>query len=177
MLFLYSAAIVAGSSEIGGSAAPELGKSGGRLGGTSWFRGPKRQPSGGFPVPAAGNEAQAGFDATREDKESWVSIAKDVVSRLETPGITWNLKPERTHLKFRKIFYPLGITKLSIGADFNPLEASWRVHTSWRDQIVGGDLQLQGTEISLTKDFAIDESSSLWLRGAFDWRTQRVCCS
>jgi hypothetical protein len=32
-----------------------------------------------------------------------VEVAKDVLSRIETPGITWNLKPERTHLKFRKV--------------------------------------------------------------------------
>ena len=36
-----------------------------------------------------------------------------------------------------QIFFPLGITKLSLGADYNPLENSWRMHTSWRDQIVG----------------------------------------
>ena len=36
-----------------------------------------------------------------------------------------------------QVFYPLGITKLSVGADYNPMEASWRVHTSWRDQIIG----------------------------------------
>ena len=105
-----------------------------------------------------------------EEKGSWLEAAKDLASRVHTPGITWNLKPQRTHLKLRKIFYPLGITKLAIGADFDPVEVSWRVHTSWRDQIIGGDLQLQGTEISLTKDFVVDDRTTLWLKGAV-----RVC--
>jgi hypothetical protein len=26
-------------------------------------------------------------------------------SRIETPGITWNLKPQRTNLKLRKVLY------------------------------------------------------------------------
>ena len=155
-LQLLISADAGAAAPCAGTAAADGGgpRSGGRLAGSVWGR----------------KKEGAEFDATREEKESWLEAAKDLASRVHTPGITWNLKPQRTHLKLRKIFYPLGITKLAVGADFDPLEVSWRVHTSWRDQIIGGDLQLQGTEISLTKDFVVDDRTTLWLKGAV-----RVC--
>eukprot|EP00961_Rhodomonas_salina_P085634 1150075-Rhodomonas_salina.4 len=30
-----------------------------------------------------------------------------------------------------------------------------RLQTSWVDRIIGGDINLQGTEVSVTKDFAV----------------------
>ena len=66
-------------------------QSGGRLGGSLWGR------------PEA--ERAEDVDAAHDEggKDSWLDIARDIASRIETPGITWNLKPEKTHLKFRKV--------------------------------------------------------------------------
>mmetsp|Transcript_26221 Transcript_26221/g.62354 ORF Transcript_26221/g.62354 Transcript_26221/m.62354 type:complete len:237 (+) Transcript_26221:36-746(+) len=109
-----------------------------------------------------GDEAQ-GLWTTLKEK------AKDV----ETPGIRWDLNPQRTVLKLRKRFSPLGLTKLCVGADFDPRDRSWKLQTSWVDRIIGGDINLQGTEVSVTKDFALDTRSSLWLRTAYDWKTKK----
>lgn len=50
-------------------------------------------------------------DATHDDggKDSWIDIARDIASRIETPGITWNLKPQKTYLKFRKVVKNLSV--------------------------------------------------------------------
>ena len=41
----------------------------------------------------------------------------------------WNLRPERTKIKLRKRLYPLGMTRLTVGADYDPLGGEWRCPT------------------------------------------------
>ncbi|EKX39286.1 hypothetical protein GUITHDRAFT_143685 [Guillardia theta CCMP2712] len=127
-------------------------------------------------IPPASVTPEIEHDVHGKDEDHrWYDTVRDVFSRIETPGITWNLKPKRTILKIRKRLYPLGITRLTLGADFDPMLGSWRrsVKTSWRDLVIGGNINIQGSEIAITKDFNVDERTSLWLKAGFDWQTKK----
>ena len=47
----------------------------------------------------------------------------------KTRSPQWNLRPERTKIKLRKRLYPLGMTRLTVGADYDPLGGEWRCPT------------------------------------------------
>lgn len=59
----------------------------------------------------------------------------------------------------------------------NPQTRQITFNWSWKDRIIGGRLEFQGDEISLTKRFDIDKQTKLHVRAAFDIHTRRTLFS
>lgn len=95
---------------------------------------------------------------------------------LNLPKVIWHLNPS-VLLKLRKRFYPLGLTCLTLGADYDMREHNFSFKWSWKDRIIGGRLEFYDDQISLTKRFEIDKRTHLDLRTAFDIRTRRTLFS
>ena len=55
-------------------------------------------------------------------------------------------------MKIRKNFKWLS-TVLSIGADYSTQAGTWQMKYSWEDKIIGGKLQMKGTELQLHKNW------------------------
>lgn len=48
------------------------------------------------------------------------------IAVTDGPFMQWDLRPERTKIKLRKRLYPLGMTRLTVGADYDPMGGEWR---------------------------------------------------
>eukprot|EP00178_Gracilaria_changii_P000753 TRINITY_DN1099_c0_g1_i3.p1 TRINITY_DN1099_c0_g1~~TRINITY_DN1099_c0_g1_i3.p1 ORF type:complete len:230 (+),score=23.97 TRINITY_DN1099_c0_g1_i3:831-1520(+) len=92
------------------------------------------------------------------------------------PKVIWNVDPA-IKLKLRKYFYPLGVTRLSLGADLDLRYKKLSFKWSWRDRIIGGRLEFHEDKISLTKTFNIDTRTKLDLKAAFDIHSRKTLFS
>lgn len=90
--------------------------------------------------------------------------------------IVWHTNPDII-LKFRKRFFPLGLTKLTLGIDFDIRSKDVAFKWSWKDRLIGGRLQLDRDEISITKRFDVDGKTHLDLRAAYDLHLRRTLFS
>lgn len=88
----------------------------------------------------------------------------------------WHANPD-IKLKLRKRFYPLGLTRLTLGADLDVKTHDVAFKWSWKDRIIGGRLEFFANQISLTKRFDIDNRSKVDVRAAFDIQTRRALFS
>jgi hypothetical protein len=50
-------------------------------------------------------------------------------------------------------------------------EPTCSVKSSWRDTIIDGNINIEGSEISLSKDLRVDDRTAVWLKAAYDWHT------
>lgn len=91
----------------------------------------------------------------------------------ELPKIVWHTDPV-VKLKLRKRFYPLALTRLTLGADLDVRTRQVSFKWSWKDRIIGGRLEFHGNQIALTKRFNIDDRTKLDLRAAFDVEARRT---
>lgn len=90
--------------------------------------------------------------------------------------MVWNVHPTVT-FKLRKLFYPLGLTKLLLGVDYNIHKRETALKWSWKDRLIGGHLSLNGDELSITKSFNMDKQTKLDVRAAIDFHTRRTLLS
>lgn len=88
----------------------------------------------------------------------------------------WNVHPH-VKLKLRKRFYPLGVTRLTIGADYDLKNHETSLRWSWKDRIIGARLHVTGEELAVTKSFDIDIQTRLDFRASLDFRTRRTLLS
>ncbi|PXF46083.1 hypothetical protein BWQ96_04089 [Gracilariopsis chorda] len=94
----------------------------------------------------------------------------------ELPKIVWNIDPI-IKLKFRKYFYPLAVTRLSLGADLDLRRKQLSFKWSWRDRIIGSRLEFADDKISITKRFDIDTRTKLDVRASFDIHSRKTLFS
>jgi hypothetical protein len=97
-------------------------------------------------------KAEEALPPTSKDE---VNKLKHFLEHIHTPGCSWDLvvrllrfgalitriadiflsyQPQRSKLKLRKIFNPLGITDLVLGLDFDPRQGEWRYTAVLRHQ-------------------------------------------
>lgn len=80
-------------------------------------------------------------------------------------------------LKLRKRFYPLSLTCLTLGADWDLKTRDVAFKWSWKDRIIGSRLEFFANQVSLTKRFDIDKRTKLDVRAAFDIQARRTLFS
>lgn len=80
-------------------------------------------------------------------------------------------------LKLRKRVYPLGITRLTLGADLNLQSKALALKWSWKDRFIGARLQFEGSQVSLSKRFDIESRAHLYIRGAYDVHARKALFS
>jgi hypothetical protein len=80
-------------------------------------------------------------------------------------------------LKLRKRFYPLGLTRLTLGADLDLQTRDVSLKWSWKDRFIGGRLRFEGSQISLSKRFNIDSRTHMYVRAAYDIHARRTLFS
>ena len=80
-------------------------------------------------------------------------------------------------VKLRKRFYPLGVTRLTLGMDYDLSTRDVSFKWSWKDRIIGGRLHVDRDQISLVKRFELDAHTHLDVRAAYDLHLRRTLFS
>ncbi|EME29217.1 hypothetical protein Gasu2_55440 [Galdieria sulphuraria] len=88
---------------------------------------------------------------------------------VSSPKLVWKCNPS-TKLKLRKHFYPLALTKLTLGADLDLQHGFWTFHTAWKDRIIGGRLAVKDNQVSLVKEFLVDQKNTFNIHISYDWK-------
>lgn len=65
------------------------------------------------------------------------------------PRFTYTAQPE-TLLKIRKVFRPL-MTELVVGGDYDPRHNIWTFRTDWTENVLGGNIGLNGPNLHWSK--------------------------
>eukprot|EP00871_Galdieria_phlegrea_P003211 jgi/Galph1/3891/GphlegSOOS_G2566.1 len=89
---------------------------------------------------------------------------------FKTPQLVWKFDPS-VKLKLRRHFYPLALTKLTLGADLDLQQGYWTFHTAWKDRIIGGSLGLKNDEVFLVKEFIVDQKNTLNFQVSYNWKS------
>ena len=109
--------------------------------------------------------------AETDEAEPW---PKQIVQVL--PQVKVRIDPH-TCLKIRKNFKWLS-TVLSIGADYSTQQGTWTMKYSWEDSLIGGKLQMKGTELQLHKNwifgFGSNLAANLRFKAAIDVATGKM---
>lgn len=92
------------------------------------------------------------------------------------PRVVWGFEP-KVVLKLRKRFHPLGITRLTVGADMDLQSKDIALKWSWKDRVLGGRLRFEGSQLSLSKRLNIDSNTHMYLRCAYDVHARRTLFS
>lgn len=88
----------------------------------------------------------------------------------------WNVQPHII-VKLRKQFLILGLTKLTVGADYDFRTRQTMVKWSWMDRTFGARLHINSREFALTKSFNVDKQTRLDVRAALDLHRLRTLLS
>mmetsp|Transcript_15603 Transcript_15603/g.47175 ORF Transcript_15603/g.47175 Transcript_15603/m.47175 type:complete len:237 (-) Transcript_15603:144-854(-) len=107
-----------------------------------------------------------------EKEEPW---QRQLVETL--PQVKVRIDP-LTCLKIRKNFKWLS-TVLSVGADYSTQRGTWTFKYSWEDSLIGGKLQMKGTELQLHKNWVFgfgagNLAANLRFRAAIDVATGKM---
>lgn len=101
---------------------------------------------------------------------------KTKLLKTHSQKVVWNIHPN-IKVKLRKRFYPLGVTRLTVGADYDFTTRETSLKWSWKDRIIGARLHVTGDEVALTKTFDVDVQTRLDLRAALDLHSKRTLLS
>lgn len=92
------------------------------------------------------------------------------------PRVVWVADPAMK-LKLRKRVHPLGVTRLTVGADMDLHTREVALKWSWRDRFFGGRLRFEGSQLSLSKRFDVDSRTHMFVRVAYDVHKRKALFS
>jgi hypothetical protein len=139
-------------------------------------------PSSSYLTPYEGGlrralapDSNGDFVASDESRTSSISedaVVRGTTDRIILPRVVWHTDPQ-IKLKLRKRFYPLKVTRLTLGADVDLQTRDVALKWSWKDRFIGGRLRFEGSQISLSKRFDIDSRTHMYVRAAYDVHARR----
>lgn len=100
----------------------------------------------------------------------------DVDEPFVLPRFVINAEPAMK-VKLRKRVHPLGVTRLTLGADLDLHTREVVLTWDWRERLFGGRVRFEGNQISVSKRFNLDGRSKLWVRAAFDVKARKTLFS
>jgi hypothetical protein len=92
------------------------------------------------------------------------------------PRVVWVTEPTMK-LKLRKRIHPLGVTRLTLGADMDLHTREIALKWSWKDRFFGGRLRFEGSQLSLSKRFDVDSRTHMYVRAAYDVHARKTLFS
>lgn len=100
----------------------------------------------------------------------------DVDEPFVLPRIVFNAEPAMK-VKLRKRVHPLGVTRLTLGADLDLHTREVVLTWDWRERLFGGRVRFEGSQVSVSKRFNLDGRSKLWVKAAFDVSARKTLFS
>ena len=113
-------------------------------------------------------------DGTAENSDENSGIIKSLQNLFQDiPKIQWRLHP-KVLLKLRKVYYPLAVTRLTFGVDYDLQSQSFDFKWSWKDRYLGARLSYEHNQIGLSRRFVIEKRTTFDTKLLFDPRSRKV---